>query len=173
MPNSSSQQLSQQFDNAEIVTLKCEKVNGKLRIRVYNNPNYHPNVNCQFPREIRREGQYYSIEGPLGVAQTNNSMFYRAMNKSTIKNITKETADQLTANSQSSNCVQNNKPNNIYSSDSEECVVCLENKKNVIFSPCGHYYCCDECYNNLPTKKCPICRTQIAGVFYPDSNLGY
>jgi len=41
-------------------------------------------------------------------------------------------------------------------SESELCVVCLDEKKEYIFVPCGHYCCCEKCINKL--SECPICR---------------
>jgi len=150
---------SNSTSDREIIVLKCEKDGRKLRIRVYGNSNYHQNVNCQFPRDIRREGQYYTIEGPLGVSRTTRSIFYRASNKKTIKMISELEAQQLiTGNKQEKIRL------NIYHSDTDECIICMSNNKDVIFDPCGHYYCCQSCYNQLPTKKCPICRSNINNV---------
>jgi E3 ubiquitin-protein ligase LRSAM1 len=43
---------------------------------------------------------------------------------------------------------------------SNECVVCLEKKCNIIFLPCGHVCCCWNCENGL--TECPMCRATIA-----------
>lgn len=43
---------------------------------------------------------------------------------------------------------------------SNECVVCLENKCNIIFLPCGHVCACWKCEAGL--THCPLCRTPIA-----------
>ena len=37
------------------------------------------------------------------------------------------------------------------------CVVCLENPKNVVISPCNHLCVCQHCSTLIP-RKCPICR---------------
>lgn len=39
------------------------------------------------------------------------------------------------------------------------CVICLENKKEFVFVPCGHLAACGKCSFTLNT--CPICRTPI------------
>lgn len=40
-----------------------------------------------------------------------------------------------------------------------ECVVCMENDVNVIFLPCGHLCCCNNCQISL--IDCPMCRCNI------------
>ena len=42
------------------------------------------------------------------------------------------------------------------------CSVCLENKKNILFSPCNHVACCSLCAQKCET--CPICRGDIDNV---------
>lgn len=37
------------------------------------------------------------------------------------------------------------------------CIVCFENKRNVIFYPCKHLLCCTEC----TVKECPTCNVLI------------
>ena len=48
------------------------------------------------------------------------------------------------------------------------CQICMENKSEVIFSPCGHRGCCEKCYNDLKKNKkaelCFFCKTKIESV---------
>ena len=49
----------------------------------------------------------------------------------------------------------------IYKEDT--CVVCIENKPNILFCNCGHLVVCEKCYHNLENTnynkcKCPKCR---------------
>ena len=47
----------------------------------------------------------------------------------------------------------------IYKDDT--CVVCIENKPNILFCNCGHLVVCEKCYHNLENTnyhKCPKCR---------------
>ena len=46
-------------------------------------------------------------------------------------------------------------------SGSTECVVCLEERYNIAFVPCGHLITCLEC--SFKVKNCPVCRLHIAG----------
>ncbi|NXY22514.1 LRSM1 ligase, partial [Atrichornis clamosus] len=41
-----------------------------------------------------------------------------------------------------------------------ECVVCMEREPQMIFLPCGHVCCCQQCCERLHT--CPLCRQDIA-----------
>ena len=44
---------------------------------------------------------------------------------------------------------------NIYASNLIECAICMDKNKQIIFYPCKHFYCCDNCSKLL--KLCPIC----------------
>ena len=47
----------------------------------------------------------------------------------------------------------------LYSSDNDECSICMECDKEIIFYPCRHYYCCKSCSKSF--ELCPICRSII------------
>ena len=62
------------------------------------------------------------------------------------------------------NCVTTNYPNirQLYEDTNEsKCSICFENPKDTIFYPCSHYYCCNECSNQINNQKCPICNNNI------------
>ena len=42
----------------------------------------------------------------------------------------------------------------------EQCVICLEEKSNVLFCGCGHVCICNECNKIKKLDVCPICRTE-------------
>ncbi len=42
--------------------------------------------------------------------------------------------------------------------DEENCIVCMERKKDTILYPCGHFYLCRVCSTN--TNRCVICRAE-------------
>jgi predicted nuclease with TOPRIM domain len=48
------------------------------------------------------------------------------------------------------------------------CVVCMDNQKDIILEPCGHLVFCNDCYNNCyntySNLECPICRIQVNGI---------
>ena len=41
-----------------------------------------------------------------------------------------------------------------------ECVICLENKANVLFCNCGHICVCEKCIEIKRLTKCPVCKTE-------------
>lgn len=42
------------------------------------------------------------------------------------------------------------------------CIVCMENQRSVMFSPCRHLICCEKCANNaVKEDKCLICNKPI------------
>ena len=42
---------------------------------------------------------------------------------------------------------------------SDECIICLTNKPNVLFCNCGHVSYCINCYKIKTLSTCPICKT--------------
>ena len=43
----------------------------------------------------------------------------------------------------------------------QECVICYENKSNILYLDCLHVCVCDVCDSKGKFKKCPLCRTKI------------
>ena len=43
----------------------------------------------------------------------------------------------------------------------EECVICYENKPNILYSDCCHIAVCYECDTKGRFKSCPLCRKKI------------
>jgi hypothetical protein len=44
------------------------------------------------------------------------------------------------------------------------CVVCLSAPSEVVFVRCGHMCCCERCCSNLPSRRCPVCRSEGAAI---------
>lgn len=55
---------------------------------------------------------------------------------------------------------QNTQNSNI-TSTLDECLVCSDMKRDMLFQPCGHVTCCSGCGSRV--KKCLICRESVAG----------
>ncbi len=123
----------------ELVTLKCVKEANKLRIKIIS-PGYSQSANCQFPKNIRQDGQQYTVpKSDIMMADTKGKFFYR-IKKNNIKLI-------------------NNYSNLVVYGDNNECSICLEELDLIIFVPCGHYCCCKLCSSSL--KTCCLCRSPI------------
>ena len=43
----------------------------------------------------------------------------------------------------------------------EECIICLENKPNILYTECLHIVVCVSCDGKGEFSKCPMCRTKI------------
>lgn len=131
----------------ELVYLKCIHDGKKLRIRITSD-GYYPFANCSYPREIRVKDRCYTIPSyDIMLKAGKRGTFFYVLEPSSITII----------------------PNKIFydKKDPNDCIICLTNEKNVAFTPCGHFCCCNECYAKLE-KKCPLCRSIIDGVITKD-----
>ncbi len=55
----------------------------------------------------------------------------------------------------------------IYKSDDDtSCIICFENKRNVLFKPCNHICICDTCSGNTDFEKCILCNTELIDYEY-------
>ena len=46
--------------------------------------------------------------------------------------------------------------------EEEQCIMCYDNKKNLLFTPCNHHITCSECYVKFQKKEeCPVCKQKI------------
>ena len=50
--------------------------------------------------------------------------------------------------------------NEIKTYKTDECVICLENRNNVLFCNCGHICICEKCIEIKRLTKCPVCKTE-------------
>lgn len=134
----------------ETVNLICIKVNNKLRVRITSN-GYKSNCNCQFPRKLRVEGRRYVVPiENVNLVNLRGTYYYRISSKD-IKII--DDVDNLT----------------VFGSTQEEdmdCAICMDNQKDTVFGPCGHFNCCRTCADHIlkTTSKCPICRSVLTFV---------
>ncbi|MGK7892895.1 MAG: VWA domain-containing protein [Xenococcus sp. (in: cyanobacteria)] len=62
-------------DPGDAVILKCERISGKLRIRVLSE-GYNHDLNVQFPRSVREEGASYIVDE---IQLSANGTFYRVV----------------------------------------------------------------------------------------------
>jgi hypothetical protein len=126
------------------VTLKCFKEKNKLRIKIIS-PGYISSANCMFPKNIRVEGQEYTVPiADVMMADTRGKFFYRIKKDhiTIVDNVNK--FDNLV----------------VYGDDVTECAICMETYDDyMIFVPCGHYCCCHDCAKQL--KNCCMCRAPI------------
>lgn len=60
--------------------------------------------------------------------------------------------------------VEIDKSKQIFCTDSNMCIICLDKEKEVIIGDCYHYIMCKECCDKCiqTTNKCPICNINIS-----------
>lgn len=139
----------------EIIELICVKIQNKLRIRI-TSPNYFHESNVQFPKDIRIEGRRYRVNKKyISLIETRSKYYYYCKNYNCIE-IIGETAN-ITIDK-----IYENEEN-------EDCIICMSCPKNIVFTPCFHFYCCDICSNKV--SNCPICRSTITQKI-KKSNIG-
>lgn len=54
--------------------------------------------------------------------------------------------------------------NEISNNETTQCVICFQNKHNIIFRPCNHFQICSSCYTSQQKSLCPLCRTNINNI---------
>jgi hypothetical protein len=135
----------------EYIELICVKEGSKLRVKI-STPGYFNNANCQFPRDIRVEGNKYKVRAEdVSLIMTRGKWFY------TIK---KGNIEIINPNQPNPNQPNLNQPIQIYEDINEvECAICMSENKNTVFYPCGHYHTCTKCSNLL--NNCPMCLKKI------------
>ena len=117
-------------------------------------PKYNNQANCQFPRDIRKEGQKYKVPAvDISVASGQRGTFFYRVKKDRIEIISENQPIQ--------------KPDKIY--ESAECSICLSNPCDIVFAPCGHLTICERCNPYIKVKdRCPICRADIENKIHKD-----
>jgi len=135
----------------DLVELICIKEASKLRIRILND-GFIKTANCQFPKNIRQEGRMYTVpKSDISIKKIGNKHFYHIKKDNIV--------------------IKENVPTDlkIYEdTENEECIICYMSNKEVVFSGCGHYICCNECACKISTKKCPMCRTDFTYILFRD-----
>ena len=134
-------------EETNYVYLKCVKEGGKLRVKVTTD-GYFKDANTQFPKDIRQEGRRYKVRmSDIALIQTRGKYFYSVTRKSHIV-IVDETVP-----------VDLSKVKVHTDEDLNECVICMDAEKDIVFMPCGHLYTCETCSSKV--TKCPMCRQVI------------
>lgn len=139
------------------VQLYCTKVGSKLRVRVQT-AGYLRHANCQFPRDLRVDGRRFEVDpSAISLITTRGKYFYAVKNKNAIR-ILPSGGEEITTGGDGTRTL----PQQIFTDDStEDCIICMETPKVIVFNPCGHFYACETC--STPLKQCPICRITLTG----------
>ena len=136
------------------VYLQCVKEFGKLRIKVIS-PGYLRNANTQFPKDIRMVGRKYKVLAhDIQLIQTRGKYFYSVKKREKIIIMSEGDVEVV-----SNNNLDLTKIKIHTDEESDECIICMDTEKQIVFDPCGHLYSCVNCSSKV--SKCPICRSVI------------
>lgn len=137
--------------NENRVYFKCIKEGARLRVKV-TSQGYNNQANCQFPRDIRKDGGIYSCPASdITLAKGGaGTYFYRV----------KRTAIKVEDSDENVVTINHNIAKIYEDADENDCCVCFEQEKDIVLSPCGHYCLCSVCSYKL--ESCPICRVGIS-----------
>ena len=56
--------------------------------------------------------------------------------------------------------------NNNSNDDDVSCIICYDNKRDVLFKPCNHICLCDICYGTTDLKRCILCNVELTPYEY-------
>lgn len=154
-----------------MIILECISEKKKLRIKFHSYINnednktytnvYNNDYNCQFPKDIREEGQFYEINDDdiTLVCEMNKKPFYKIAKKN-IRILSKEECKKYVKPDESGVGIDLSSLK-IY--DVIECVVCLSEPSSLVFIPCAHRCVCATCYAGIKKANncCPLCRRKI------------
>jgi len=133
------------------VSLICVKEGNRLRIKITSD-GYYNDANCMFPKNLRVEGARYLVPVQDVSLITRTNKYYYSVKKNNIKVLS------------DAEIIKSMKV--FEDADVQDCAICLENPKNIIIRPCGHFYLCSTC--SKAVTNCPICRSKIIGVITKD-----
>ena len=151
-----------------MIILQCVSERSKLRVKFYAYIDadgkqyqnvYNNEYNCQFPKDIRADGRFFSIEdNDLNLKANSGTGFFYSVNKKNIKILNEEDLRLLHIGTPMT--VEDLEIRGIQIYDVSECVVCLTDPTSIIFMPCGHCAVCENCNMHIK-KKCPLCRRDV------------
>jgi hypothetical protein len=125
------------------VNLICIKVGSRLRVRI-DDPAYRRDANCTFPKRLRREGATFTVP-PSAITLICRVKCYYYIKP-----------DAITA------VVAPPKVVRVFTDETEDnCIICMDEKKRMVASPCGHYTLCTTCSVRMRGKPCASCRTKV------------
>ena len=133
-----------ELDNVELI---CIKQGSKLRVRIISQ-GYINYANCQFPKDLRIEGRRFKVKSEyIKLITQKGRWFYSIKKKNCIEIVDNISSEELS------------KIKIYEDEDIDECSICMNELKNDVFYPCGHFYTCKNCSNKL--SKCPYCKQNI------------
>jgi hypothetical protein len=145
------------------VLLKCVKERGKLRVKILT-AGYLNEANCQFPRDIRKEGCFFKAKALNVRLISTRGKYYYSISRGHVEVL----GDSPEAHDFEGVRVRDGAPPSaadltanitVFEDDrTDECCICMSENKQIVFN-CGHLYTCKLC--SVSVHTCPICRQRI------------
>jgi len=145
------------------VILKCVKERGKLRVKIIT-AGYMHEANCQFPRDIRKEGCYFKAKSLNVRLISTRGKYYYSISRGNVEILgdSPDACEFEGVRPQDGPPAANGDPTaniTVFEDDrTNECCICMCEDKNIVFN-CGHLYTCKDC--SMSVRNCPICRQKI------------
>ena len=157
-----------------MIILECILDKRKLRIRFHSYINdednktytnvYNNDYNCQFPKDIRKDGTFYEInDNDIHLIGDGDKTPFYKIKKNNIRILTEEESKKYIKKDITGLGID---IANLKIFDISECVICLSEISSLIFIPCAHRCVCSTCYEGLKKIKncCPLCRRNITHI---------
>ncbi len=121
----------------------CIKYNNmyikKVAIFDKDKPINHSQLKCKIPITLNKEDKMYIVPmSSFKIKRITRRKNYYDIDKNDIKILVRK---------------------NTY--NEEKCVICQENKPNIVYFPCSHNCVCKDCDKKMNGNKCPLCRREI------------
>jgi hypothetical protein len=151
------------------VVFKCVRERGKLRVKILT-AGYMNQANCQFPRDIRKEGCHYKAKAGNIRLVTTRGKYYYSVSRGYVEVLgeTVEKPDLVGVRSAPGAAPSSAAPATtgdptanikVFEDDrTDDCCICMCVEKQIVFN-CGHLYTCQAC--SVMVHTCPICRQRI------------
>lgn len=62
--------------------------------------------------------------------------------------------------------MKSNNNSDDYNDNDVSCIICYDNKRNVLFKPCNHICICDICSGTTDLKTCILCNVELTSYEY-------
>ena len=144
------------------VLLKCVREKGKLRVKILT-AGYMNEANCQFPRDIRKEGCHFKVKALNIRLISTRGKYYYSVSRGHVEVLGDEPDEhEFTGTAIPPSAIPNADPTKnitVFEDDrTNDCCICMSVDKQIVFN-CGHLYTCKEC--SMMIHTCPICRQRI------------
>lgn len=162
---------TQTLNNIESRRPRSNHIRRNRTVSHFNRNNiFVPNIQ-DTPRASRQPANYHRTNNHNNHNISNQSSLLhqqREREDREIQDIQLDNVEEISINTEIINNIEDQ--NNINTSSSLLCVICLTNERKYIITPCNHFCVCNTCSTRVQYEnKCPICRRRnirIQEIYY-------